>query len=125
MEANFKESFLKFIQDKKQITIRSKTNYDMMVACVQKCAVKKQNNETLSVDEANLIRYYSIRIEQQIPVLYRIGNVGKENAKRIVHQDELFTVLDGSHKKLGHAGQNLMWHDLRNFFGISKYLIFK
>ena len=116
MESNFKESFLNIIHDKKYTAIPSKTNYDIMVACIQECAVKKKHNETLSITEVNLTRRYSIRIEQQVPILYHIGDHGKENAQRVVHQDELFTVLDGSHKKLGHAGQNLMWHDLRDFY---------
>ena len=77
MEANFKDSFLKFIQEKKQIMIFSKTNYDMMVSCIQKCAVKNQHTETLSMNEANLTRRYAIHIKQQVPMLYHIWDRGR------------------------------------------------
>ena len=81
METKFNEQFKNFISTKKQILIPSKKKYGEMVAKIQECAESKEKK--LTREELNLHRRYSIRIEQQKPVLYHSGESNKENAQRI------------------------------------------
>ena len=114
MENKFNEQFAIFIKNKRQL-IQPTTTYDEMVAKIQKNADAK--NTKLSMDDFNLMRNYSVRIEQQIPTLFHTG----KEAQRVVKQDELFKLLEKAHLKLGHCGVSVMWRGMREYYGISKY----
>ena len=120
MEEKFIEKFSNFCENKKHILIPNKAKYDEMVLTIQKGADEKlKGNQKL-----NLLRRYTLHIEQQTPVLYHQVDSGKENAQRVLCKEELFDVLQKSHEKLGHAGRDVMWNDLRKYYGISKFVFY-
>lgn len=119
MEEQFNISLAEFINNKK-IRIPSQQKYENMIATIQKSSENKM--EKCSKEEFNLISRYTIRIEQSKPALYHTST-GKENKdQRVIPQEEVFDTLNASHQKLGHGGACVMWRDLRNYFGISKFL---
>ena len=118
MEDKFNEQYLRFVIDKKHILIPNSTKYNEMVEIMQKTnegATRKSEKY-----ESNLQRNYFLRIEQNKQILFHQGHSSKENAQRVIKQEELFRILNDSHKKLGHAGCTVMWKDLRDCYGISK-----
>ena len=120
MEAKFNEKFSKFYENKKKILIPEKTEYEEMVLTIQKSAIEKLQSKK----QVNLQRRYTLHIEQQTPVLYHQGDSEKENAQRVLCREELFEVLKKSHEHLGHAGRDIMWKDLRKYYGISKFVFY-
>ena len=43
------------------------------------------------------------------------------NEEQIIKQDEVFDLINDAHIRLGHAGRNILYEELKNFRGISKY----
>ena len=123
MEGKFYEQYAKLLEGKKQILIPTKEQYDKMVTDVQKGkgdGKNPQKSEKEAKKEGNIIRRYSIRIENSETRLYQQGESTKKDPQRVVKQEELFALLKSTHDKLGHAGRDLMWKELRNYYGISK-----
>lgn len=118
MEEKFNEKFAAFIESNKRIFIPSADKYEQLLSKLQKWVEKKLEKPT--TDDLNLIRNYSVRIENNTPYLYHQGIGGKKEAQRVVKREELFQLLQSTHEKIGHGGINLMWKELRNFYGISK-----
>ena len=52
---------------------------------------------------------YTIRYENGTAILYR-------DEKKIVKKEDLFTLLQTTHSKLGHGGSDVMWKEI-NFQG--------
>ena len=117
MDIKFYEKLEAFLKDKKQILIPTAEKYDNMVLSIQKTGDQLKN---LSKEETKWIRRYSIRIENGNMVLYHHGETVKEESQQLVKREQLFELLRTTHLKLGHAGRDCMWHDLRNYYGISK-----
>ena len=78
-----------------------------------------------TTEEANWARRYSIQCIEQSMILYNHGEKGEnEQPKRVVKKEELFDVLTSTHKRLGHAGRDLMWKELRgDYHGISNEIL--
>ena len=117
MEQKFNEKLSKFYKSKKLNLIPTKAKYEEMVLTIQRSATEKLKSK----EQLNLQRRYTLHIEQQAPVLYHSGEAGKENAQHVLCREEIFDVLKKSHENLGHAGRDIMWKDLRRYFGISKF----
>jgi hypothetical protein len=117
----FDKAFSDFIKDKKFIHVPTQAKCEEVIQIIQQCSNNENEKKKLTKDEFNLLGRYSVRIEQTKPVLYHSGDAN-ENPKQVIAQENLFNILQTSHEKLGHAGVNVMWRDLRNYFGISKFV---
>lgn len=113
----FEEQMREFFKDKKQILVPRADKYEEMVESVQK---ERGEGTKTPLKEANLIRRYSIRIENSKSTLYHNGDSLKEEPQQVVKQEDLYELLKATHEKLGHAGQDIMWKNLRRYYGISK-----
>uniref|UniRef100_A0A914CSJ4 Integrase catalytic domain-containing protein n=1 Tax=Acrobeloides nanus TaxID=290746 RepID=A0A914CSJ4_9BILA len=99
----------------------SQRKYEETVSTIQKCAESKP--EKLSQSESNILRRYSLRIENMVPVLYYKGDTAKEKPLKVVKKEELFILLKNTHIRLGHCGVELMWRELREYLGVLKDII--
>jgi hypothetical protein len=117
----FDKAFTELIKAKKVIFIPTQAKCEEMIEIIQKSSNNENEKKKLSKDEFNLLGRYSVRIEQTKPVLYHSGD-GNENPKQVIAQEQLFNILQTSHERLGHAGVCVMWRDLRNYYGISKFV---
>ena len=124
MQVHFYKEFSDYLARKKTSQIPTTQIYEMMVNRIKYFDKSGPKKEKLNHHEANLLKRYSLSIENTESVLYhqdeRHKGEKQQEKKRVIQQEELFTVLHNCHKKLGHAGINLMWQDLRCFYGISK-----
>uniref|UniRef100_A0A914CSV9 Uncharacterized protein n=1 Tax=Acrobeloides nanus TaxID=290746 RepID=A0A914CSV9_9BILA len=102
MEGKFNEQFAKFMKNKQQILIPNAKKYEEMVTMIQKWM--GNDKQKISKQESNLIRRYSVRIENSLMILYHQGETAKEAPQRVVKQEDLFNLLMTKHKELGHAG---------------------
>lgn len=121
MEEKFKEQLAAFLANKKQLLIPTEEKYDEMVAVIQNRAVGP--TKKLSQNEINLLRRYSVRIENTVATLYHQGEKPNDAPQKVVKQEGLFVLLKATHARLGHAGRNIMWQEFRGYYGISKYAI--
>ena len=119
MQEKFNEQFAKLIEDKQEILIPDAKKYEEMVTMIQKNG-QETTKQKISKQESNLIRRYSIRIENSLMILYHQGETTKETSQKVVKQEDLFNLLMTKHKELGHAGMNIIWKELRDYYGISK-----
>lgn len=122
MEARFNKEFAAFIESKRTSVIPTAAKYEEMIASIQKSAATTSENHGKNTPQRdlNVIRRYSIHIENTSAVLLHQGDGNKEAPQRVVKREELFELLQRTHTKLGHAGVGIMWNDLREYLGISK-----
>jgi Txe/YoeB family toxin of Txe-Axe toxin-antitoxin module len=119
MKEKFNGQFAKFMEDKQQILIPNAKKYEEMVTTIQKSG-RETTKQKISKQESNSIRRYSVRIENSLRILYHQGDTAKEVPQRVVKQEDLFNLLMTKHKKLGHTGMNMVWKELRDYYGILK-----
>jgi hypothetical protein len=121
MEGKFNSQFEAFSNNKKLMSIPSDLKYNEMISILQK--PNDENGKKISMNERNILRRFSLRFEQTVPVVYHSSESENENPQKVVKLSELFKILNDSHYKLGHGGIDLMWRDLRNYYAISKLVL--
>jgi hypothetical protein len=112
MEAQFIEN-LKKINYTFSLT-PNEEKYEQIVQTIQSSIDGEKLNNIQKTWNAR----YTLRVEDGKNVLYR------ENLK-LVKENELFELLDTTHKKLGHSGRDGMWRELKKDYSkISKLTLF-
>lgn len=119
MKDKFDAALAKFMENKKQILIPKAEQFDEMVSLIRDSADKNKKSQ----QEMNLIKRYSIRVENSETNLYHSGDKSKETPQKVLKQEDLFNLLKERHVALGHAGRDIMWKDMRDYYGISKSVI--
>ena len=121
MKEKFKEKLEKLMENKTNILIPTAEKYANMVKTIEELAGRDpEKKDKIPQKERNLMRRYSIRIENSETNLYHHGDKAKEEPQKVVKQGDLFNLLRSRHIALGHGGINTMWRDMRNYYGISQ-----
>uniref|UniRef100_A0A914BX55 Uncharacterized protein n=1 Tax=Acrobeloides nanus TaxID=290746 RepID=A0A914BX55_9BILA len=107
MEEKFNEQFSKLMVNKKKILIPNADKYEETVATIKKCMGNKRKKK-ISKKESNIVRCYSVRIENPKTVLYQQGESNKEAPQKVVKKEELFNLLKSEHVELRHADRDLI-----------------
>ena len=118
MEAKFIEYFENFHKNQKNTSILCAKKYEEIIESIQSTNSENPNQtmekNKLTPQQKTWNVRYTIRHENGSAILYR-------DEKKIAKKEELFTILQTTHSKLGHSGRDVMWKELsKEFTGISK-----
>lgn len=109
MEQKFYELFDHY---EKKHSIITTEKYQEIIEKIEELS-KQQKGVKKSQQQWNLLRQFTIRIDSEEKVLYH-------GEQKVVKRKQLFELLEDAHKKTVHGGQNVMWKELRAYYGISK-----
>lgn len=112
MEERFNEKFSEWLKEKKRFYLPvSNADYEQRIAAV----VRRDRGDTLeSVQEMRWANRYTVRKTENGEMILYYGE------KRMIPRQAVFQVLHATHLRLNHSGRDVMNHELRDYFGLSK-----